>query len=332
MANTEPEKRESYAIDDDDVDVRLIQRQITNAIAQVSKPKTKHEKKQDSGEDAVPPQNQDEQNNQQQDNKTTKQQGAQTVIPPLLKSSTPRSSVAAQKSNADSLDVNEFVNMSNNEVSLDLLEQLTSKITAEMADSTPVRSEEPPIREENEEITEEEINELDEADESETNINSLEGNEELAEEETINQESEKTIVTEQICEYPANNFDNEYMQTLDYLEGDKRYKKFVIYIDEENIDFISSLSIQERKDIINSILREQDDIRIAKKEEIRRRKLIAHLLLGIITFVVCIPLLYTIVNKCLEATIENYKRSQYNFEVLYKERGKIQSSKSQDKY
>ena len=123
--------------------------------------------------------------------------------------------------------------------------------------------------------------------------------------------------------------------TVTYLKTKSEYKdlytdkKFVIYIDEENIDYISSLSIQERKDIINSILREQDDIRLAKREYERRKKLVVHLLIGIITFVICIPLLYAIVNTCLEATIDNYKRSQYNFEVLYKERGKIKSTQTQ---
>ena len=259
-------------------------------------------------------------------------QAQTTVIPPLLKGSTPRTQ-AGRKSQEDSLDVNEFMAMSDNDVSLDLLEQLTSRIAAEVGTGEPKNEE--PVSDEsqlNEEEIEDEINSLEQPDESETNINSVEANEELAEEETINQENEKTIVTEQICEYPVNNFDTEYMQTLDYLEGDKRYKKFVIYIDEENIDYISSLSIQERKDIINSILREQDDLRIARREDARRKKLITHLLIGVITFVVCIPLLYTLVNKCMEATIANYKRSQYNFEVLYKERGKIQSTQTQPKY
>ncbi len=319
MSNTNNEKKESYAIDNDDIDIRLIQRQIANVSTQLatSKPKTKPK---DTQEEI----NEEEQNPQtpasNTEDSTTSEQT--TILPPLLKGSTPRIQSQMSSKN-DSLDVNEFMDMSNNEVSLDLLEQLTNKITSEMGtDSIP--------SENSEEAIETEINDIEQPDESEENINRLEANEELAEEETINKENEKTIVTEQICEYPVNNFDTEYMQTLDYLEGDKRYKKYVIYIDEENIDYINSLSIQERKDIINSILREQDDIRIAKREEARRKKLITHLLIGVISFVVCVPLLYLLVNKCMEATISNYKRSQYNFEVLYKERGKIQSTQTRN--
>ena len=330
MPNTDPEKRESYAIDNDDVDIRLIQRQIANVMTQTPKPQ-----KSSAGKGSAPENNEDtgeETPSQENKDNNDSTQAQTTVIPPLLKGSTPRTQ-AGRKSKEDSLDVNEFMAMSDNDVSLDLLEQLTSRITAEMGTEEPKNEEPVPDESQlNEEEIEEEINSLEQPDESETNINSVEANEELAEEETINQENEKTIVTEQICEYPVNNFDAEYMQTLDYLEGDKRYKKFVIYIDEENIDYISSLSIQERKDIINSILREQDDLRIARREDARRKKLITHLLIGVITFVVCIPLLYTLVNKCMEATIANYKRSQYNFEVLYKERGKIQSTQSQPKY
>ncbi len=323
MSNNDKEKKESYAIDDDDIDIRLIQRQITNVSTQLSSSKSAKKKK-DTQEDT---QNENSnEGNSVPETKNSEGNGATTIIPPLLKGSTPRAQSQISSKN-DSLDVNEFMDMSNNEVSLDLLEQLTNKITAEMG-----TQEENTTKEETEVESEieTEINEIEQVDESEENINRLEANEELAEEETINQENEKTIVTEQICEYPVNNFDTEYMQTLDYLEGDKRYKKYVIYIDEENLDYMNSLSIQERKDIINSILREQDDIRIAKREDARRKKLITHVLIGVISFVVCVPLLYFLVNKCMEATISNYKRSQYNFEVLYKERGKIQSTQQRN--
>ncbi len=330
MQNSEPEKRESYAIDNDDVDIRLIQRQITNVMTQISGSGQKQTSAKSEKEEGEQEDTEASKTGNNANDTSTEEASTTTIIPPLLKGSTPRKQSAAANSKEDSLDVNEFMDMSNNEVSLDLLEQLTSRITAEMGSKE--ENNELPENTVSEEEIEDEINEIEQPDESEESINNIEANEELAEEATINQENEKTIVTEQICEYPVNNFDAEYMQTLDYLEGDKRYKKFVIYIDEENVDYISSLSIQERKDIINSILREQDDIRIAKREEARRKKLIAHLLIGIITFVVCIPLLYTLVNKCMEATIANYKRSQYNFEVLYKERGKIQSTQTPSKY
>jgi len=300
-----PVQREIYAIDNDEIDVRLIQRQISNAIGQ------SHGGKKSADNNAAPQ--------------------AAPLLEPVDKK---RSSVNSKE---DSMDVNDLVKDGEANFSMDLLEQLTSKISSEFnLPETPAMGAE---KSQNDTITQEpdivepvqiepEFEEDNETplDENEENINSVEANEDLHAEEVMNTEVEKTVVTEQICEYPINPMDTEYIQTLDYLEGDKRYKKFVVYIDEQNVDFITSLSIQERKDIINSILREQDDIRIARREEERRKKLVTHLLIGIITFIVFIPLLYLIVNQCLEATISNYQRSQNNFEVLYKERGKIKST------
>ena len=296
MQEEAPVQREIYAIPDDEIDVRLIQRQIANALGQ------SHGKK-----------------------STEKGSGKTTEIPPLLEpENKPRSSASSKE---DSMDINELVKDGETDFSLDLLDQLTNKISSEH------NLEEVPVANSETETIQSEVNpEVDTSqeeapiDENEESINSVEALEEINTADTINQETEKTIVTEQICEYPINPMDTEYIQTLDYLEGDKRYKKFVIYIDEQNVEFISSLSIQERKDIINSILREQDDIRIQRREEERRKKLITHLLIGIITFIVFIPFLYLLVNQCLEATISNYQRSQNNFEVLYKERGKIKST------
>ena len=50
MSNNDKEKKESYAIDDDDIDIRLIQRQITNVSTQLSSSKSAKKKK-DTQED-----------------------------------------------------------------------------------------------------------------------------------------------------------------------------------------------------------------------------------------------------------------------------------------
>ena len=89
----------------------------------------------------------------------------------------------------------------------------------------------------------------------------------------------------------------------------------------EVFDIIS----KERKDLFNSILREQDDIRIARREEEQRRKLITNIMIFVVTFTVVVPLMFLLVNKCLEATISNQERAQNNFKVLFREHGKIQN-------
>lgn len=321
--------KESFAIPDDDIDIRLIQRQIANAIS-VSNggPQAATAKKKEAPE---------ENNNEGITLEHSQKEEApplQVEMPSLLKKEdvTIKTAPHSKKVNnmEDSMDINELVNASNADISIDLLNQLTDKINGEMEGASLPHSNKPqepkiptpmpiPQPTQPEEETDDAV---------ENNINNVEQNEEVLAEATINQDNEKTIVTEQICEYPKNQLDAEYIKSLDYLEGDKKYKKYVIYIDDVNQDFIDSLSIQERKDLFNSILREQDDIRIARREEEKRKKLITNIMIFFVTVTIAIPLMFLLENKCLEATISNKERAQNNFKVLFKEHGKIQSQQN----
>lgn len=316
--------RESFAIPDDDIDIRLIQRQIANAIGASKNggkksPEAKKEEAVEESSEGVTLEH------------STKEEApaAPVEMPSLIKPEQVTINQASHSkkndSHEDSFDINELVADSNAEISLDFLNQLTDKINGEMGateNTLPHSQKEdvegkvvmplPTVSEEVEDVVE-------------SNINNIEQNEEILAEATINQDNEKTIVTEQICEYPKNQFDTEYINSLDYLEGDKKYKKYVIYIDDVNQEFIDSLTIKERKDLFNSILREQDDIRIARREEEQRRKLITNIMIFVVTFTVVVPLMFLLVNKCLEATISNQERAQNNFKVLFREHGKIQN-------
>lgn len=106
-------------------------------------------------------------------------------------------------------------------------------------------------------------------------------------------------------------------------ESEQNSKKYVIYIDANNIDFMENLSQNERKEIINKILREQDEISIKKKELARKRRFFVHALLATVVFIVAFPLMFMLVNKALEATIQNFETAKENFARLYKEQGKI---------
>lgn len=101
-------------------------------------------------------------------------------------------------------------------------------------------------------------------------------------------------------------------------------KKYVIYIDPENIDFMENLSINERKDVVNKILKEQNEhsINLKKAKEISR--FFKHAILVCITVLITFPTMFALVNKALEVTIANYGKSRENFTKLYKEQGKIQ--------
>lgn len=115
-------------------------------------------------------------------------------------------------------------------------------------------------------------------------------------------------------------------QPMDPLEEAKMnavYKKYVIYIDKDNENYIDSLTIAERKQLINEVLHDQRNLSEAQRRERQKKEAIAKLILGVVTFLITVPLIYLIFNISMEATIQNYRHSKSNFEVLYKETGKI---------
>ena len=118
-----------------------------------------------------------------------------------------------------------------------------------------------------------------------------------------------------------------YNDSLDFLDGNVKYSKYVIYIDPENVDFIDSLTVKERKNLINKILREQDDIAITKHRFKVINTVIKHAIVAVLTITISIPVIYWTINASLEATINNYRRSQSIFQTLYKENGKITSTR-----
>ena len=110
---------------------------------------------------------------------------------------------------------------------------------------------------------------------------------------------------------------------MDFLDGNVKYSKYVIYIDPKNVDFIESLTVKERKNLINNILRQQDDIKLTKQRFKVVQTVIKHVIVAILTITISIPIIYLTINASLEATINNHRRSQTNWQMLYKEHGKI---------
>lgn len=100
-------------------------------------------------------------------------------------------------------------------------------------------------------------------------------------------------------------------------------KKYVVYIDNENIDYMENLSPDERRDIINAILKNKNASDIKNNELEERKQYTINLVLAVITFIICFPILFMIVNKATEATIANYYQAKENFAKLYKDQGKI---------
>ena len=142
-----------------------------------------------------------------------------------------------------------------------------------------------------------------------------------------NSENIEQITKGNISERAITQEQKNYNDSLDFLDGNIKYSKYVIYIDPQNVDFIDSLTVKERKNLINKILRDQDDIAITKQRFKIINTIIKHAIVAILTITLSIPVIYWTINASLEATINNYRRSQTIFQTLYKENGKINMSK-----
>ena len=142
------------------------------------------------------------------------------------------------------------------------------------------------------------------------------------------QEEIKELSGGNIIETPAKKEQLEYNEMLDLADNNIKYSKYVIYIDPENKEFMDSLTVKERKNLVNRIIREQDDIAITKHRLNIIKTVIKHTIIAIITIAIAIPISYWIINVSLEATIDNYKRSKTAFKTLYREKGKIKTNSS----
>ncbi len=143
--------------------------------------------------------------------------------------------------------------------------------------------------------------------------------------ETSQQEDIEKISNGNITERKITPEQKNYNDSLDFLDGNIKYSKYVIYIDPQNVDFIEGLTVKERKNLINKILKEQNDIAITKQRFRIIQTVLRHAIVAILTIAISIPIIYITINASLETTINNYRRSQSIFQTLYKEKGKIQS-------
>ncbi len=128
-----------------------------------------------------------------------------------------------------------------------------------------------------------------------------------------------------ITEKPLTPEIKSYNDSLDLLDGNVKYSKYVMYIDPQNVDFIESLTVKERKNLINKILKEQNDIAITRQRFRMVQTVIKHAVVAILTIAISIPIIYITINASLEASINNYRRSQSMFQTLYKQGGKIRA-------
>ncbi len=106
-------------------------------------------------------------------------------------------------------------------------------------------------------------------------------------------------------------------------------RKYVVYVDSENIDFMENLTLDERKEVINRVLKEQHEQSIQTKEFRKRKKQLNHAIIACFTFIIGFPIMFIVVNKSIEASLVNYQQAKQNVEKLYKDGGKVKMEKVQ---
>lgn len=173
----------------------------------------------------------------------------------------------------------------------------------------------------NEEPTAQEGSEKETTTEETTLVNKMPS---TIEQKTDNKEI-KELSSGNIIETPITQEKVEYNESLDLIDDNVKYSKYVIYVEPENTEFIESLTVKERKNLINRILREQDDIALTRRRLTLVQTILKHAIIAIITLSISIPVVYWTINASLEASINNYRRSKTVFKTLYREKGKIKT-------
>ena len=250
----------------------------------------------------------------------------------------------------DPLDINELASL-NEEISTDFIEQLQNQIAANVnakndgdlfEEPEEEKPEEPQDIEPDPQTTEEpSIDTVSDAPEetsaAQTETDDIQQAQQQINENDIKSVEESNIENKNdieavsggnIIEKPMTKETAEYSKSLDYLDDNVKYSKYVIYVDPENKDFIDSLTVKERKNIINRILHEQDSIAVTKRRLAKMQIIFTHMIIAILTITIAIPCIYWAINASLEATINNYRASQSNFGQLYREHGKIKTNSS----
>lgn len=97
-------------------------------------------------------------------------------------------------------------------------------------------------------------------------------------------------------------------------------KKFVVMVNSENVEFFDKVPMEERTQLFNKLLSDYQKNTVTEKEKKHLVKFSKHMFVGIMTVLISLPIMFIVVNKSIEMTVNNYKDVQNNFEKLYESR------------
>lgn len=97
----------------------------------------------------------------------------------------------------------------------------------------------------------------------------------------------------------------------------KKSKKYVVMIDAENVDFFDKIPMEERTKLFNKLISDYQKNLAKDNKNKKLFKITKHSIVGLITILISLPIMFIVVKKSIQLTIKNYKDVQYNFEKLY---------------
>ncbi len=135
------------------------------------------------------------------------------------------------------------------------------------------------------------------------------------EEELLKQQEEKQDASEAPKEIIHT---EELNQWEEFSEDNSVVKKYIFYVSKDFVPYIDNLTTDERSAYINDAIQKKIDLEDIQKNTHKKRSLIVHLIVAIITIFAVTPFAILGAHKAIMLTFDNYKYSQDNFEKLYK--------------
>jgi hypothetical protein len=110
----------------------------------------------------------------------------------------------------------------------------------------------------------------------------------------------------------------EYQENFSTTDSKtQKSKKFVFRLYSDNIDFVETLSYQEKNDLVNQLLDDYRGAAIYNKKVTKNISLTKKAVIIFLAIVVGIPLLIYLTSLSLDLTKSSYTEMQKNFEKLF---------------
>lgn len=97
-------------------------------------------------------------------------------------------------------------------------------------------------------------------------------------------------------------------------------KKYIVYVSKDFVPLMDGLTTDERSAYINDAIQRKIDTEEEISSIEKKKRILTHIIITVLTFLIFAPIALFIVHKSIMVTFENYKYSQDNFEKLYKQR------------